>query len=177
MGREWDDTLDKENMSEQEPEKNNIEETDGKETDGKETDRKETVMEQLEEKQTKLLKKQLFYSRVTAFSALGFLVAVVIALVIVVPKAVITLTEINQAVELAETTLSNADTALADISEISTNVTTVSIEMENFLLDNSETVTSAMEDISSIDFEGLNNAIQDLEDVVEPFANMMNRFK
>ncbi|MDD6811720.1 MAG: hypothetical protein PUD93_07645 [Lachnospiraceae bacterium] len=172
MGREWDDTLDKENMSEQEPEKNNIEETDGKETD-----RKETVMEQLEEKQTKLLKKQLFYSRVTAFSALGFLVAVVIALVIVVPKAVITLTEINQAVELAETTLSNADTALADISEISTNVTTVSIEMENFLLDNSETVTSAMEDISSIDFEGLNNAIQDLEDVVEPFANMMNRFK
>lgn len=172
MGREWDDTLDKENMSEQEPEKNNIEETDGKETD-----RKETVMEQLEEKQTKLLKKQLFYSRVTAFSALGFLVAVVIALVIVVPKAVITLTEINQAVELAETTLLNADTALADISEMSTNVTTVSIEMENFLLDNSETVTSAMEDISSIDFEGLNNAIQDLEDVVEPFANMMNRFK
>ncbi len=137
------------------------------------TDTTRELLERLLHKQ----EKQLFYTRITALAGCGFLLTVVIALVIILPKAVSVLQEANEVAVMAENTLTNADEALAGISDMSTNITTVCTEMGTFLSDNSETLSGAMEDISAIDFEGLNHAIQDLEDVVEPLANMMNAFR
>jgi len=45
------------------------------------------------------------------------------------------------------------------------------------LTDNSQSLTDAVEKMNNIDFEGLNKAIQDLQDAVGPFANLMKKFK
>lgn len=136
-----------------------------------------TQATQLLEKILHKQEKQLFYARLTALAGCGFLIAVLVALVMILPRAVRILDEANEVVLMAEETLANANETLTDISDMSTNVTTVCTEMGTFLSDNSETLSGAMEDISAIDFEGLNRAIQDLEDVVEPLANMMNAFR
>ena len=42
---------------------------------------------------------------------------------------------------------------------------------------NGEAMTGAVQSIEDIDFEGLNKAIQDLQDAVGPFAKTMRMFK
>ena len=60
---------------------------------------------------------------------------------------------------------------------MSNEVTSVSEGLNDFIIENAQTLTDAAQDISNIDFEGLNKAIQDLQDAVGPFANLMNRWK
>ena len=48
--------------------------------------------------------------------------------------------------------------------------------MNTKLTENAQSLTDAVEKMNSIDFEGLNKAIQDLQDAVGPFASFMNRF-
>ena len=43
--------------------------------------------------------------------------------------------------------------------------------------DSSESLVSAFDNINSIDFEGLNKAIEDLGNVVEPLSNFFKKFK
>lgn len=51
------------------------------------------------------------------------------------------------------------------------------LSMDDFIAENAEAVSSLMKEIEAIDFEGLNKAIKDLGDVVEPFAKFFNRFQ
>lgn len=153
-----------------------MEETQNNQTGTVETqnmDKKEDVLEVL----LKKTKKQLFYTRIIAFSCVLLFLTLFVAVLIVVPKVNDALREVTFIVSQAEGTLDAADEALENISEMSVEVTCVSTELHTFIGENTETLSGALQDISDIDFDGLNKAIQDLQDAVGPFANFMNGFR
>ena len=121
--------------------------------------------------------KQLFYTKILAGAAGGMFLILLIAALLVVPKAVSALTQAEAVMADAQGLLETADTAISNISAMSDEVTQVSKSLNGFVTDNAQTLTDAATDISNIDFEGLNGAIRDLQDAVGPFAKMMNRFR
>lgn len=124
----------------------------------------------------KLLKKQLFFTRIFAVSNVILVVIVLIFALKVLPGLTLALSQtsdaLTQATEtliLAEETLSKAEVALEDFEDLAGNV--------NELVDSSSVVVEeAMGKINKMDIDTLNRAIQDLSDVVEPLANFFNRF-
>lgn len=138
-------------------------------------------MEEQDRKPMDKQEQQLLFSKLTMIFTGSILAVIVLSAFILVPKAMATLVRVDRFITDAKVTLSNADTALEDIATMSTTVTadinTLSIEFTTFLKEDATAITGAAEGIETIDFEGLNDAIQDLEDAVEPFANLMNRFK
>lgn len=122
-------------------------------------------------------KKQSFYMRILALSTVGVLVAIIVALVIVIPPALDLMKQANVIMTEATATIETANEAVKNIDAMSAEITTTVKDLDTLVLDNTETLTSAMDDISKIDFEGLNKAIGDLGAVVEPMANMMSRFR
>ena len=138
----------------------------------------------VEEQNNKPLNKQeqqLLFSKLTMIFTGSILAVVVLSALILVPKAMVTLVRLDHFITDAKVTLSNADTALTDIATMSTTVTadisTITAEFTTFLKEDAAAITGAAEGIETIEFEGLNDAIHDLEDAVEPFANLMNRIK
>lgn len=121
--------------------------------------------------------KQLFYERVRTVAALVIAVSIVMGIVLVVPKALVTVQKANDIMEQASETIILANAAIESVTSMSESITTMGDNMDTFITDNSETMTEVMEKIEGIDFEGLNSAIKDLGDVVEPLANFFGKFK
>lgn len=115
-------------------------------------------------------KKRTVYARVTAFAAIGIFLVVSAVCMLTVPK-------VSRLAEEADTLLTSAETAMSEISTMTTNITQTSTGLNTFITDNSQTISDAISGINEIDITTLNDAIQDLKDAVEPFANLMNRFK
>ncbi|MBQ9606234.1 MAG: hypothetical protein IJV16_03560 [Lachnospiraceae bacterium] len=122
-------------------------------------------------------KNEVKYAKRAAFFMMGLFVVFLVAAIIVIPKVVETLSNVNTAVVSAGETLKGADDAIENINKMSDSITKTSDNMNSMLTDNSESLTAAVEKMNSIDFEGLNSAITDLQDAVGPFADFMNRFK
>ena len=118
----------------------------------------------------KIIKKQLFWHRLSTFSFVCALIALLYVITGLVPKVEATLNHYNEVAIKAQESLVEIDKMSRELEEASTNLN--SLVNENF-----EEITSAVEDMSNIDFEGLNKAIQDLEDTVGPFANFMRSFR
>ncbi len=125
---------------------------------------------QLLEEILKAQKKTLLGTRIVAVAAVGICVAVCISLGILVPKVITTLDNVNDAVARTETLVASAEQSLSEIDGMITNV-------NDLVLDNTESLEQAMENLNSINFDELNQAIQDLGDVVEPLANFVNKFR
>lgn len=106
-----------------------------------------------------------------------FIVVVAVALAIVIPKALKTLDDISHVALTAEQTLENANSAIDELTQMSQGVTDLSNQMSTFLTENTSTLDSAMSNIENIDFDGLNQAIRDLQDAVGPMARFMNAFR
>ena len=124
------------------------------------------VMEELLEDS----KKRTTCARIAAFAATGVFIAVVVVCLLVVPR-------MFQLMNEADELVISAETALTEISAMTTNITETSTSMNTFITENSQTISDAISGINEIDIATLNEAIQDLKDAVEPFANLMNRFK
>lgn len=101
-------------------------------------------------------RKRTLYARISMFASMAVLGMLVLCLVIELPKINVLITKVETTLEDVQTTLDSAQSAL-------TQVETSAKELEGM--------------IDSIDYEGLNEAIGDLQDAVEPFANLVNRFK
>lgn len=124
-------------------------------------ERNEMQQTALMEKLKKLQKKQLRYSQASAL----FILILVIALLSVLPSVFKTLSAAQETMSNMNTVLTNANdtilksqTTLDEVSELVTTTQTELIDTTNKL--------------SSIDFEGLNSAINDLEAVVAPLADL-----
>ena len=77
----------------------------------------------------------------------------------------------------ASDTIVLADTAIESITEMSRSITEMGDNMDGFITDNANSVEEIMKKIGTVDFEGLNKAIKDLGDTVEPFAKFFGKFK
>ena len=141
------------------------------------TEEKEIREQQVLEQLLKNSEKQLFYTRVTSLFAMVLVAAVIICLVMVVPKLLDTVTNVNNVMAQVTETIELADTAIESVTEMSKSITAMGNNMDTFITDNSKSVEDVMKKLEQIDFEGLNSAIKDLGDVVEPFANFFGKFK
>ena len=123
-----------------------------------------------------LLKKMLFYARIRTAVALVVAVLLVLCGILIVPKAIGTINQANQTMEQATETISLANTAIESVTTMSQSITDMGTNMDTFITDNGESVEAVMTKLEEIDFEGLNTAIKDLGDVVEPLAKFFGKF-
>lgn len=123
-----------------------------------------------------LLKKMLFYARIRTALALVVAILLVLCGILIVPKAIGTINQANQIMEQATETISLANTAIESVTTMSQSITDMGTNMDTFITDNGESVEAVMTKLEEIDFEGLNTAIKDLGDVVEPLAKFFGKF-
>lgn len=128
-------------------------------------------------KLTQNSEKQLFYARVRTLISVITALALLCALVVVVPAVLSTVARADAVIAQASGTITLADEAIQGITEMSGAITEMGQNMDDFITENAEAVSSIMKEIEEVDFEGLNKAIKDLGDVVEPFANFFNKFR
>lgn len=122
-------------------------------------------------------KKRTRYTRLVAFAMVTILAVLLVTGIIVVPKAISVLGEIEALALSAEALVENAEASLGEISEMTVSLTDTSAGLDTFITDNAQTLSEAISEMKDIDVDTLNEAINDLHDAVAPFANLMNRFK
>lgn len=135
------------------------------------------VSQELLRELVKNSEKQLFYSRMAAFTAVIAVILLAVCMMIVVPPVIKTVNRANDIMVQASETIELADTAIESVTEMSQSITDMGNNMDAFITENSESVQEIMKKFDEIDFEGLNGAIKDLGDVVEPLANFFGKFK
>lgn len=118
----------------------------------------------------KLAKKQLMYQRISAGCILGMLIVMVWIATSVLPQITYTVEHLNEIATKADSSLSHVDTMIDGIIKATDN-------MNKLVEENAEDITSATKSMSEIDFQGLNQAIKDLQDAVGPVANFFNKFR
>ncbi len=128
-----------------------------------------------EKKEMKYAKRQARFSVIISALCLVLVAVMVVVILTIIPKVV---TVIDTATEISENVVVILDDAGAVIKNLD-KVTTELNEMDiNGLFDNvntlvaqsQESITNTMKKIEDIDFVGLNQAISDLGDIVEPMA-------
>ncbi len=127
----------------------------------------------LMEKLVKNSEKQLFYSRIAAFAAL----AAAAALAMTIPSVMRTVDRANEVMAQASGTIHLADDAIRSVTDMSNAMKDMGTNMDALISENAESIEEVMKKVEAIDFEGLNSAIKDLGDTVEPFAKFFNKFK
>ncbi len=131
----------------------------------------------------KLMEKQLFYTRIFAVSNVILVAAVLLVILKVIPNLTATLTQASgaltsatQMMEDASDTIVLAESALARVQPMMNEFEDVTDNVNELVDSSSAAVEEAMDKIKKMDIEKLNEAIQDLSDVVEPLAKFFNRF-
>ena len=117
----------------------------------------------------KLMKKQVKFQKISSFCMSGLLVVVLVAALLIVPKTVALLKDAN-------TLVTKANESVTKIDQMSDSITTASEKLNTLVDENGESLTSAVQSLSDIDFEGLNKAIKDLQDAVGPMAAFFKKF-
>lgn len=133
-------------------------------------DQNQKVLELLE-RMEKNSRKQVFFARVQfVLSAIALICCIVLLL-----SGMRILPQLQNTVQQAETVISNLESvttalAQADLAGMVENV--------DVLVNTSqEGIEQAMEKIDAIDIEALNQAIQDLSDVINPISTFFNKFR
>ena len=117
-----------------------------------------------------MTRKQLRWQMIASIGVVLIFAVVLCSALVVVPKAVVTLSNIDRVSEQVMESIQDIDTMVAEITDASKN-------LNELVSDNAETLTGAVNDLAGIDFDGLNTAIGDLKDTVAPFASFFRKFK
>ena len=132
------------------------------------------LLEQME----KANRKQVAYARLQfVFSVIAAICCILLLL-----AGVKVLPQLQEAALQAETVLTNLETvttelAQADLIGMVENVDALVTNVDGLVGTSQEGVEQTMAKINAIDFDALNDAIQDLSDVIEPIAKFFNTFK
>lgn len=126
---------------------------------------KELIRElrQESEQERKELRKQLKIMRILLFAAAAITCVLILTLAVLAPRITATLDTANRALE--------------DISYTAGRVNEVFASVETLVEDSSTGVTEAIEKLNSINFDGLNQSIEDLGKVVSPLSEFFSRFR
>ncbi len=130
------------------------------------------VLEQLKEIRD-LNKKRVFWSRITAVLMAVF----VILTATVVPTLISTLKIASDTMITANDTLIQAQSIMTDLTTTVEMMETPLDSVTKLVNDSSKSIVESFDNINSIDFEGLNQAIEDLGNVVEPLSHFFKKFK
>ena len=129
------------------------------------------MMERIESSnagQEKYARKQYRMSQITAVASLISLLLVFYTCSVIIPKENVTYE--NMELIMEDLKIITSELAEADINQMIEDVDKLAVESQ-------KNISDAMKKVNDIDIEGLNTAIKNLSDVVEPFANFFNRFR
>lgn len=115
------------------------------------------------------LKKQLNMMKVLMFAMAGIFLMLLVTVAVLVPKVANTLNNANVALEQIVSAADQIVSTAQQADEVFSSV-------ETLVEESSEGVTQALENMNSIDFEGLNQSIDDLGKVVSPLSSFFSRF-
>lgn len=118
--------------------------------------------------QEKYARKQYHMSRITAASSVIILAVVLYTASVFIPK--VNVTYQNMELIMEDLQVITSELAEADINQMISDVDELAVRSQ-------ENIGSAMEKINAIDIDGLNQAIRNLSDAVEPFAKFFNQFR
>ena len=121
-------------------------------------------------------KKEAKYQKVTSILIFCLVVIMGIVSAMIVPVAVETLTTANATIVMAQDALSKITTELDSINTMVNSITETSNNMNEIVEANSEGLTNAVKSLSTVDFDGLNKAISDLQTSVGGFAKVARLF-
>ncbi|MBP5654528.1 MAG: hypothetical protein J6X33_03340 [Clostridiales bacterium] len=121
-------------------------------------------------------------TNILALILMIFVLLITLALCIIIPKVVFMIDSVNNTiiqfdqavsdfsggVTEIETALSEAQGSLDGIDEMVGNVNKIVVE-------NTDNASNAIENLSSVDIDTLNQSIKSLHDIVEPLANFFNK--
>ncbi len=136
-----------------------------------EKDAKEILKELLE-----FEKREARYQKFTSILILCLVVILGIVSFMIVPVALETLKTANTTIIMAQDALSKISAEMDNINGMVSSITATSNNVNSMVEANSQDLTNAVKDLSSINFEGLNQAISDLQAAVGPLANMSRLF-
>jgi methyl-accepting chemotaxis protein len=119
-----------------------------------------------------LNKKRLMWSRVTALLMALF----VVLFACVIPSVLNALKVAEDTMLTANDTLEQAQSIMNDMTSTIDTMETTLESVTKLVNDSSESLVTAFDNINSIDFEGLNQAIEDLGNVVQPLSNFFKKF-
>ena len=139
-------------------------------TENKEQNVTSANSEELLKEIRNLTKKKLFWQKISTCCIAAIAGIVLVTMVIVIPQLEATLNHINDTAIKAQDSLNEANTMITSITEASEN-------FDSLVAKNGDGLTSAVESMSKIDFEGLNEAIKDLQDAIGPLAAFMSKFR
>ena len=102
---------------------------------------------------------------------------VIISVFSIVPRVVSTLNTVEMVALSANDAIERAQTTMDELDKMAGALTATGDGMNTLINENGDKLTESLEKMSGIDFDGLNKGIQDLQDAIGPFANIMNRFR
>ena len=114
-------------------------------------------------------RKNAKYQKRTNQILLGLFLIFLITAIVILPQLLSILASAHHIVAQAESSLEQINTMTASITETSRNLNTM-------VSQNAAPLADSMNKLSSVNFDGLNDAIEDLQAAVGPFANMMRAF-
>ena len=117
-----------------------------------------------------MTRKELIWQRVSSSALLVLVLALIIIGVNVIPKAVVAIQNVSEVAQVAIDSLHEIDVMVSDVTNTSRNVNKV-------IEDNAVPLSDAVDNMSNVDFEGLNEAIADLKDTIGPMASFFNKFR
>ena len=120
--------------------------------------------------------KQILYKKIELVCVILCAVALLITAIRIVPRTVKLVDTLQMSADRLDATIDKADKAMEDVSSMAGTVDEIGEEIGTIVGENGDSLTETMKQLSEIDFEGLNQGIQDLQDAVGPLANFMKRF-
>ena len=107
-------------------------------------------------------------SQLSTVANLAVLALVVFLVATLLPKVNATFEDLNTVMKNVQTI--TEDLAAADVEGMMGNI-------DDLVVESSDSLTQAMKKINALDIEKLNDAINNLNDAIEPMARFANMFK
>lgn len=133
----------------------------------------EEILLQMKDKieaENQYLRKQLNTMRIMMVILVACFLVLFFSFGVLVPKA-------SHTLEQANDIIAQADGAVKQISQTMLQADEVFSSVQSMVEESEESLTLTIEEISKIDFQGLNKSIEDLGSVVSPLAGFFERFR
>ena len=110
-------------------------------------------------------RKEAKSGRISATAMVCLVIAFIIALSVFVPLAANTLEKVNTTLTEAENVAVSAQKSLEEIDEMVSN-------FDGVIVDNTDSVNSALSKVNEIDIKSLNKSIEELASILDPLARL-----
>ena len=128
-------------------------------------------------------KKTLLYTRIASAAVVVFAAAVLVSILMVMPRVFRTMDNADRTLADIETLSGDAKKSLKEIDSLVdgaqgsiANIEKLATDADKIIEDNAEALAGAMENISGVDFDALNTSIKNLEAVSERLNKVTSIF-